>query len=180
MLIFWVVGIVLCTVLVGLLKYYGIYEHVSWFKVMSIPVYGFVILPGICAIIVILSQQVERWLVARQKNKTRSKTAKRDERLRRVLVRPIGLWVLFLSIFCIFFSMLMALLICRQVSPEVDLSDDLLVPAFFVPILLIIFSLFTFVFLAVYTRLFIAKKGKVKAMKYLCEWKKPPGILKTV
>ena len=179
-LIFWVIGIVLCTVLVGLLKYYGIYDHVSWFKVMSIPLYGFVILPGICAIIVIPLQQLERWLTNRQKHKILNKATIRKRRLAKVF-RLYALWWGLLLIICCPVSLALAVYIVRLYVPEYNPDEDLLITMPLVLVVLIISMLLIgFLYTVIYARLFIRKKGTLKAMKYLCEWKKPPGILKTV
>ncbi len=69
LLISWIVGLVLCTVMVGFFKYYGIYEDVSWFRVMSIPLFAFIFFPGFVAVITLLFLRIERWLAARRQNR---------------------------------------------------------------------------------------------------------------
>jgi len=179
LLISWVVGMVLCTVMVGLLKYYGIYENASWFTVMSIPLFGFVIFPGFVAVMTLLFSRLERWLAARPKKKPNKMTI-RKRRIAKLFAPFAMCWALLLMI-CFAVTSALTIYIGRLYVPGYNSDEDLLIT---IPLLVFFFiitiSPVLFLSTVIYARLFIKKKGKIKSMKYLCEWKKPPGILKTV
>ena len=114
-------------------------------------------------------------LVAR--GKMGYKAAIRDKRLRRVVGGHLGRWILLSMFFCVFCSAFVAIYIRRLSVPEGDLNDDFLLIAILILVLVVTMVPVMFLTTVVYTRLFIAKKGKSKAMKYLLGTRKLPSTI---
>ncbi len=183
-LISWVVGVILCTLLVSILKYYGIYENMSWFQVMVIPLFGFVIIPAFFAIMLIITLQIDRWVAAYRKNHIPDKAAIRKRRSNELVAKIASPYIVCLGLImltCFIVSMFSTKFVGRSYMPQFNIEEDLRIS---VPLFLFFFTitLVPSVSLAtvIYTRRFIKKKGKTKALKYIFELKKPPGILKAV
>ena len=178
----WVVGVVLCTVLVSILKYYGIYENMSWFRVMAIPLFGFVIIPVFSAILIILARQVDRWKDAYPKTHILNKAAIRKKRSNELVSKIVSPYLLCLGLtmlICFIVSTFLTGFVGRSYMPEFNIEEDLRIS---IPLLLSFFTITLapsgFLATIIYTRRFIKRKGKTKTLKYIFELKKPPGALK--
>jgi len=115
-----------------------------------------------------------------RRNNIHNKATIRKRRITKLFVPLFLCWALLPPI-CFLVSFALVIYIGRLYVPEYNSDEDLFIT---IPLFLFFFIITTlpagFLTTAIYSRLFIKKKGKAKAMKYLCELKKPPGILKIV
>ena len=102
---------------------------------------------------------------------------RRKERLNKVFAPSALLWGGLPIFICLFLSVFLSIFIRRLSVPEVDINEDPITIVLFISFFVITCSLSGFLSMGYYLRLFTRRKGKTKAMKYVCELKKPPGLL---
>ena len=168
LLISWAVGVILCTVLISILKYYGkyygLYENMSWLQVMAIPLYGFVIIPAFFAIMLIIRLQIDRWVAAYRKNHIPDKAAIRKRRSKELVAKIASPYIVCLGLImltCFIVSMFSTKFVGRSYMPQFDIEEDLRIS---VPLVSVLFyNYFGSVRLSGYSNLYSAiyqKEGK--------------------
>ena len=176
------VGLILCLALVSYFKVIGVYQ--SWKDALSIPFLLFIVVPAVLTCLFIplyfLARIAEPYCKRWENHRIRKygiRALRRKERLIKVFGFQVFLFgglPIFISI-CL--SSFLAFIVRHSLNPEVDIDEDPITIVLFCSYMIITGSLLCFLSMGCYLRLFAQKKGKAKAIKYVCDLKKPPGWL---